>query len=241
MEARRMQAMDSNDEAGGAPAPRRHVFGRRVGRGLGGALGDLLKTGLPGLRVDRFAPAPAPLTGLFGAAVEDVWLEIGFGGGEHLLWQAEHHPRIGIIGCEPFLSGVAKLVRDLGERGLANVRLHDDDARFLMEWLPGASIGKAFVLFPDPWPKKRHRKRRLLGAEVLASLARVIRPGGTLRFATDIADYAEMVLEGMETQTAFAPTPGLLSERPADWPVTRYEQKAIAAGRICSFFAFERR
>lgn len=236
-----MQTMDRNDEAGGESVPRRHVFGRRVGRGLGGALGDLLKTDLPGLRVDRSAPAPAPLTGMFRPSVEDVWLEIGFGGGEHLLWQAEHHAGIGIIGCEPFLSGVAKLVRDVGERGLANVRLHDDDARFLIEWLPDASIGRAFVLFPDPWPKKRHRKRRLLGTEVLAGLARVIRPGGTLRFATDIADYAEMVLEGIAAQTAFAPTPGRLAERPDDWPVTRYEQKAIAAGRHCAFFAFERR
>jgi tRNA (guanine-N7-)-methyltransferase len=236
-----MQTTHSNDEGEDAAVPRRHVFGRRVGRGLTGGLADILKTGLPGLRIDRSAPAPAPLTGLFRAAVEDVWLEIGFGGGEHLLWQAERHPRIGIIGCEPFLSGVAKLVRDVGERGLANVRLHDDDARFLIEWLPDASIGKAFVLFPDPWPKKRHRKRRLLGAEVLASLARVIRPGGTLRFATDIADYAEMVFDGVAAQTAFAPTPERLAERPADWPVTRYEQKAIAAGRICGFFAFERR
>jgi tRNA (guanine-N7-)-methyltransferase len=235
-----MQTRDSENEAGDAPVARRHVFGRRVGRGLGGALGDLLKTDLPGLRIDRSAPPPNPLSALFAVPVEDVWLEIGFGGGEHLLWQAEHHPNIGFIGCEPFLSGVAKLVREIGERGLANIRLHDDDARFLMDWLPAACIGKAFVLFPDPWPKKRHRKRRLLGAEVLASLARVIRPGGTLRFATDIADYAEMVEEGIAAQTAFAGVPGRLSARPADWPQTRYEQKAIAAGRACAFLEFRR-
>jgi tRNA (guanine-N7-)-methyltransferase len=235
-----MQTRDSENEAGDAPVARRHVFGRRVGRGLGGALGDLLKTDLPGLRIDRSAPPPNPLSALFAVPVEDVWLEIGFGGGEHLLWQAEHHPNIGFIGCEPFLSGVAKLVRDIGERGLANIRLHDDDARFLMDWLPAACIGKAFVLFPDPWPKKRHRKRRLLGAEVLTSLARVIRPGGTLRFATDIADYAEMVEEGIAAQTAFAGVPGRLPERPADWPQTRYEQKAIAAGRACAFLEFRR-
>jgi tRNA (guanine-N7-)-methyltransferase len=235
-----MQTRDSENEAGDAPVARRHVFGRRVGRGLGGALGDLLKTDLPGLRIDRSAPPPNPLSALFAVPVEDVWLEIGFGGGEHLLWQAEHHPNIGFIGCEPFLSGVAKLVREIGERGLANIRLHDDDARFLMDWLPAACIGKAFVLFPDPWPKKRHRKRRLLGAEVLASLARVIRPGGTLRFATDIADYAEMVEEGIAAQTAFAGVPGRLLERPADWPQTRYEQKAIAAGRSCGFLEFRR-
>jgi tRNA (guanine-N7-)-methyltransferase len=235
-----MQTRDSENEAGDAPVARRHVFGRRVGRGLGGALGDLLKTDLPGLRIDRSVPSPKPLSALFAVPVEDVWLEIGFGGGEHLLWQAEHHPNIGFIGCEPFLSGVAKLVRDIGERSLANIRLHDDDARFLMDWLPAACIGKAFVLFPDPWPKKRHRKRRLLGAEVLASLARVIRPGGMLRFATDIADYAEMVEEGIAAQTAFAGVPGRLSERPADWPQTRYEQKAIAAGRSCAFLEFRR-
>jgi tRNA (guanine-N7-)-methyltransferase len=235
-----MTLMNGDDEAEAGTVPRRHVFGRRVGRGLTGALGDILKAGLPDLRIDRSAPAPAPLTGLFRAPVDDVWLEIGFGGGEHLLWQAEHHPHVGLIGCEPFLSGVAKLVRDMGERGLGNVRLHDDDARFLIDWLPDASIGRAFVLFPDPWPKKRHRKRRLLGPQVLASLARVIRPGGTLRFATDIADYAEMVEEHIAAQTAFAPAPGRLGERPADWPGTRYEQKAIAAGRASSFFIFRR-
>jgi len=120
------------------------------------------------------------------------------------------------------------------------VRIHDDDARFALEWLPESSIGRVFVLFPDPWPKKRHRKRRLLNPDVLTMLARVMRSGAVLRFATDIQDYAEMVEEHMAARSDFQPRPGLLSERPADWPVTRYEQKAIAAGRSCRLYAFAR-
>jgi tRNA (guanine-N7-)-methyltransferase len=221
-------------------AKRRHFYGRRMGRGMTAFQHGLLDTLLPELTLDLSAPPPRPLTALFGPEIRDVWLEIGFGGGEHLAWQAEHHPDIGFIGCEPFVKGVANLVRSVKQGHLAPLRIHNDDARFALDWLPDASIGRVFVLFPDPWPKKRHRKRRFLQPEVLASLARVLRPGAALRFATDIADYAEMVIENMAAQPAFAARPGLLDGRPADWPQTRYEQKAIAAGRRCQFFIFER-
>jgi tRNA (guanine-N7-)-methyltransferase len=219
---------------------RRLVYGRHVGRGLTAYQEELLKAALPALKLDLSGSAPQPLTRLFGAGSDDVWLEIGFGGGEHLAWQAANHPNVGIIGCEPFVRGVAALVKHLNEDGTGSVRIHDDDARFAMEWLPDASIGRVFVLFPDPWPKKRHRKRRLLNKDVLAELARVMRPGAVLRFATDIADYGDMVLEHMAGLADFEPRPGPLPERPADWPVTRYEQKAVAAGRPCRFFAFAR-
>ena len=173
-----------------------------------------------------------------------MWLEVGFGGGEHLLWQVEHNPGIGIIGCEPFVRGVAGLVKRLSDQGLASaaapLRIHDDDARFALDWLPDTSIGRVFVLFPDPWPKKRHRKRRLLNPEVLGQLARIMSRGSVLRFATDIADYGDMIIEHMTHQSHFAAKPGLLTERPADWPVTRYEQKAIAAGRPRQLYIFER-
>jgi tRNA (guanine-N7-)-methyltransferase len=219
---------------------RRHLHGRRVGRPLKSNQAELLTARLPKLRIDTAHPPPAQSAALFPIPVDDVWLEIGFGAGEHLLWQASVHPEIGFIGCEPFVNGVAKAVRGVDEGDLRNVRLYDDDARHLLDWLPPASIARVFVLFPDPWPKKRHRKRRILTDAGLALLARIMRSGAELRFATDIADYAEMVLEGIGASDAFEAEPGLLPERPADWPLTRYAEKAIAAARACQFFVFRR-
>ncbi len=219
---------------------RRHLHGRRVGRPLKSNQAELLTTRLPALRIDPAQPPLAQSAALFPIPVDDVWLEIGFGAGEHLLWQASEYPAIGFIGCEPFVNGVAKVVRGVDEADLRNVRLYDDDARHLLDWLPPASIARAFVLFPDPWPKKRHRKRRILTGESLARLARIMKSGAELRFATDIADYARMVLEGIGASAEFEAEPGLLPERPADWPLTRYAEKAAAAGRSCQFFAFRR-
>lgn len=229
-------AMTANER----PERRRQIHGRRVGRGLTAELDGLLKDALPRLRVNCDAPPPAPLTALFTGFVNDVWLEIGFGGGEHLTWQATQNPGVGIIGCEPFLTGVAKLLREAHDAGLTNIRLHDDDARQLLAWLPDASIGRAFVLFPDPWPKKRHRKRRFLQGEALDAVSRVLRKGAQLRFATDIADYANMVTQIMAARTDFALSGHFVDERPADWPATRYEGKAICACRARQFFIFER-
>jgi tRNA (guanine-N7-)-methyltransferase len=219
---------------------RRHLHGRRVGRPLKSNQAELVATRLPALRIDPAQSPPAQPAALFPVPVEDVWLEIGFGGGEHLLWQASEHPEIGFIGCEPFVNGVAKVVRGVDEADLRNVRLYDDDARHLLDWLPPASIARAFVLFPDPWPKKRHRKRRILTDEGLARLALVMKSGAELRFATDIADYAEMVMKGIDASAELELEPGLLPERPPDWPVTRYAEKAVAAGRACQFFVFRR-
>ncbi len=235
-----MQDVGAYEDAPARPPVRRQLHGRRVGRALSRATVRLLETRLPELRTDLSAPPPDSLNPLFPLPVDDVWLEVGFGGGEHLLWQARHNPRIGLIGCEPFITGVARVLRAIEEAGLANIRLHDDDARQLIDWLPEASIGRVFVLFPDPWPKKRHHKRRFLHASALDSLARVMKRGAHLRFATDIPSYAEMVVEGMTGRTDFASNPGLLSARPVDWPGTRYEAKAISAGRACQFFVFER-
>lgn len=222
------------------PRRSRQIYGRRVGRALTEDLSRQIAERLPVLRLDLSEPAPPALSALFAAPVDDVWLEVGFGGGEHLLYQAEAHRNTGFIGCEPFLSGVAKLVRGIDEAGLQSVRLYDDDARHVLAWLPEASIGRAFVLFPDPWPKTRHRKRRFLGDEGLGALARVLRPGATLRFATDIADYAAMVTALIDSRADFRASPGLLAERPADWPLTRYAEKAVEAGRECRFFEFTR-
>jgi tRNA (guanine-N7-)-methyltransferase len=172
-----------------------------------------------------------------------VWLEIGFGGGEHLLTQARANPQVGLIGCEPFQDGVIKVLSAIESEGLANIRLVADDARPVLRWLPDANIARAFILFPDPWPKKRHHKRRLIAEPTLGQIARVLRKGAELRLATDVAAYAGVMLLEMQRKGAFrwrAAGPRDWRQRPADWPATRYEAKAQAAGRRCAFLIFER-
>lgn len=180
--------------------------------------------------------------------VGEVWLEVGFGGGEHLAHQAAAHPRVGILGCEPFINGVAKLVAEIAERDLANIRVLADDARFLLERLTPASLSRVFVLYPDPWPKKRHHKRRFINEETLALLASALRPGGVLRFASDIPDYIAWTLAHVSRfNRDNGETFHWTAEKPADWrspyegwPGTRYEAKAIRAGRVPVYLAFER-
>ena len=170
----------------------------------------------------------------------DVWLEIGFGGGEHLLWQAENHSEIGIIGAEPYVSGVAKLLSKLSGRAdpIRNVRLYMEDARDIIEALPSASIGRVFILFPDPWPKTRHHKRRFIQMTMLDELARIMKPGGEIRFATDDTGYLIWALERFIAHPSFtwlARGSADWRTRPADWPETRYEAKAIKAGSSCTY------
>ena len=216
-------------------------FGRRRGRKASPRQATLLATALPRLAIGLQDAPPGQLGDLFGPPVAEVWLEIGFGGGEHLLWQAGHNPGVGLIGCEPFQDGVVKVLSALAEHDIANVRLHADDARPLLRWLPGASIGRAFMLFPDPWPKTRHQKRRLVSQATLAEFARVLVAGGELRVATDIASYARAILLAVRAEGSFAWTaqsPADWRCRPADWPPTRYEEKALREGRRCSYFRF---
>ncbi len=220
-------------------------YGRRRGRPLSARQQALMDGVLPRLALDLSQPPPQPLSGLFGtrAGVIETWLEIGFGGAEHLLWQAERNPQAGIIGCEPFVDGVVKALDGIEARQLGNVRLHADDARAVLAWLPDASIARAFILFPDPWPKARHRKRRLVSSATLAALARVMRPGAELRVGTDIGDYARTILIAFQAELAFrwlAEHPDDWRVRPADWPETRYERKAITAGRRCAYLRFVR-
>jgi tRNA (guanine-N7-)-methyltransferase len=219
---------------------RSQLYGRRIGRAIGTSMAGLLAERFQMYRLDPAQPPPRAATDLFGRPVREVWMEIGFGAGEHLLWHAEANPDIGFIGCEPFLNGVAKALNGIEEAGLTNVRLYDNDARHLLNWLRPAELGRVFILFPDPWPKTRHRKRRFLTDEGLSLIAKAIRPGGQLRFATDIDDYARMVVDGVDRSPDFQFAPGQLPERPADWPITRYAEKAFEAGRECRFFIFER-
>lgn len=219
-------------------------FGRRKGHKLSPRQSRLVRALLPRLQPELSQPPPEPLRKLFAAPVNEVWLEIGFGGGEHLAWQARANPQAGIIGCEPYINGVAKVLAVVADWSLQNIAVHPDDALALLDWLPSGSIQRGFILFPDPWPKRRHRKRRFLRAGNIAALARVMRPGAELRFATDIGDYARTALADFVREGSFAWTarsPADWRERPADWPQTRYEAKAVAAGRRCYYFRFRRR
>jgi tRNA (guanine-N7-)-methyltransferase len=218
-------------------------YGRRKGKRLSPRKERLVAELLHRLRLDLAAPAPKDLSPLFPVPVREVWLEIGFGSGEHLLWQTEHHPDIGFIGCEPFLNGIAALLGGIEDRGSETVRIHDGDARDVLAWLPAGSVSCVFILFPDPWPKKRQAKRRLVGAALVSSLARVLRPGGELRFASDDTDYAAEVLLAVLKNGNFAWQARTADDwrvRPADGPETRYERKALSDGRKPVYLTWQR-
>lgn len=173
----------------------------------------------------------------------ELWLEIGFGGAEHLLWQAEHHPDIHLIGAEPFLNGVAKAVRGAHDSNLENLSLHHGDVRNLLDALPDEALSKIFILFPDPWPKVRHHKRRLLRSKFIAELHRVLKSGGELRFASDIIHYVDWTLSRLKRHGGWDFTHIENSNwrsRGEDWPGTRYEAKAGREGRPCHYFKFTR-
>jgi tRNA (guanine-N7-)-methyltransferase len=164
-------------------------------------------------------------------------MEIGFGAGEHLAAQAEQYRGIGFIGCEVFENGVARLVGEIARRALGNIRIFADDARLLLDCLQPGSIGRVFILFPDPWPKQRHHKRRLVAPATLDRLGGIMRPGAELRLATDDPGYLAWMLEHVTGHR----TPADWRERTPDWPATRYEEKARAAGRMPAFLRFIRR
>ena len=213
-------------------------FGRRKGKRLRATHGDLVGTLLPRLRIDPDGIGP-----LRTQFPRDLWLEIGFGGGEHLAAQALANPDIAFVGCEPFLNGVAKLLAVIDRDGLSNIRIWDDDVTKLLPRLPEAALGRVSILYPDPWPKRRHRKRRIVSDETVATLARLMRPGAELRFATDIDDYAGWTLARILRSTEFRWTAERAEDwrRPwADWPGTRYEAKALREGRAPSYLTFVR-
>ncbi|HML30867.1 MAG TPA: tRNA (guanosine(46)-N7)-methyltransferase TrmB [Hyphomicrobium sp.] len=209
-------------------------YGRRRGRKPSARQSALLRDDLPRLTFDPSAPPEG---------FAQTWLEIGFGGGEHLLWQARHNPTVALIGCEPFEDGVIKVLTSVIEEDLKNVRLHMGDVREILRSVRPNSIDRAFILFPDPWPKRKHRKRRLVNTSLLALLATAMRPGAELRIGTDIGDYARTMLEAFAREPRFvwqAKSPDDWRIRPADWPETRYEAKAVREGRKRYYFRFLR-
>jgi tRNA (guanine-N7-)-methyltransferase len=227
-----------------APGQRRLLYGRRRGRKLRPGQRALTDGLLPHLAFGlppsgAFDPATA-----FADPTRPIWLEVGFGAGEHLAALAERHPDTGFIGCEVFENGIAKLLGEVERRGLSNLRLFIDDARLLIAALPEAAVERVFILFPDPWPKQRHHKRRIVSRETLNGLARIMRDGAELRLATDDPDYLSWMLERVTGHPAFewlARRPVDWRERPPDWPPTRYEEKARAAGRAPAFLRVRRR
>lgn len=220
---------------------RNRTYGRRKGHKLSARRQNLVDELLPRLRPDTAQPFNTEQ--LFGGQVSDLWLEIGFGAGEHLLWQAAENPDVGFIGCEPFINGVANLLAGIDEQGLENVRVHDGDAREILPWIASGSIGRIFLLYPDPWPKARHAKRRFINAATLEELSRIMRPGAELRIASDIGDYLRTALETLMPSPDFewlAERPSDWRNRPEDWPRTRYEEKALREGRKGHYLRFMR-
>jgi tRNA (guanine-N7-)-methyltransferase len=210
-----------------------------MGRPLSAHQALLLDTLLPRVAVPE---GPLDPRALFPQAREFAF-EVGFGGGEHVAAQARVHPDWGFIACEPFVNGVGKLLAEIEASDLSNIRVHMGDARDVLARLPQGILTRVFVLFPDPWPKMRHHKRRFVQRETLDQLARVLKAGGEFRLATDHADYAVWALQHLMAERRFRWTAERSSDwraRTADWPATRYEQKALKAGRACTYLRFLR-
>ncbi|WP_375279881.1 tRNA (guanine(46)-N(7))-methyltransferase TrmB [Pseudooctadecabacter sp.] len=226
--------------------PHRNFYGRLKGKHLKKSQEGYLAEDLDALSPgpvswdDNPDRTPLNLGALFGG--KDVWLEVGFGGGEHVIHQAASNPDVGIIGCEPYINGVAMLLGKVRRANVDNLRIHPDDVRDMFDVLPEVSISKAFLLYPDPWPKARHHRRRFVTPEHLEPLARVLKPGSEFRVATDIPDYVRQTLEEV-------PRHGFewLAEGPEDWRrpwgdwlSTRYEQKALREGRTPHYLTFRK-
>lgn len=221
----------------------RTFFGRRKGHKLRKRQAELFDTLLPRLAVDLSRSAPADLGTLFAAPVTDIQLEIGFGGGESMIAQAMARPHTGFIGIEPFANGMAKALAAIERQSLANVRLHFEEAASLIAWLPDASVGRVDLIHPDPWPKRRHWKRRFVQDPTVAQLARILRAGGELRFATDVGDYAAWTLQRLLRSPAFDWTAQSADDWREPWPgfvPTRYHAKATREQRRSCFLIFQR-
>ncbi|ESW59726.1 MAG: tRNA (guanine-N(7)-)-methyltransferase [Rhodobacter sp. CACIA14H1] len=228
-----------------AAAGRRNFYGRVHGKTLRASqkqylAEDLGRVRLCGVTVeDNPSRATLDVAGLFGG--RPLWLEVGFGGGEHLVHMAARYPEVGIIGCEPFVNGVAMLLGKIRSAGVDNLRIHPGDVRDLFDVLPDGSVAKCFLNYPDPWPKARHHRRRFVTQGYLGALARVMAPGAEFRVATDIPDYVRQTLEEV-------PVAGFDLVRQAgeggaweDWLSTRYEQKALREGRAPHYLTFRRK
>jgi tRNA (guanine-N7-)-methyltransferase len=236
-----MSDSDSHSPAQGA------FFGRRKGHRLRAGQASLIETLLPRLSLDISAAAPsslASLASLFDPPVKEVKLEIGFGGGEHLVAEAAQNPDTGFIGCEPYVNGMAKILAQIDARQLSNIRLFAGDAAELLAWAPPASLARIDLIHPDPWPKRRHWKRRFVQDATIRAMARVLTSGGLFRFVSDIDDYSAWTLAHFQRADDFVWTAERAGDWNAPWPgftKTRYGAKAEREGRRATYLAFRRR
>jgi len=236
MASREAEIRQARRRAGG-------FYGRRKGKTLRPAQQARLERLLPGLLLDLGKPCPQNLGELFPVAVSEFRLEIGCGGGEHLVAEALANPATGFIGVEPFINGLAHLLALVEEHALANLRLFDEDAALLLDWLTPSSLSRVDLLYPDPWPKRRHWKRRFINPANLDRIARALKPGGEFRFASDIDTYVNWTLRHANANRALA----WMAERARDWHepwpgwrATRYEAKAVRESRRPAYLRFRR-
>jgi tRNA (guanine-N7-)-methyltransferase len=226
------------------PADPNRLYGRRKGRPLRMRKSGLMQTLLPHLQITLPAAGMVDPATWFAAVPQALWLEIGFGGGEHLAAQAARNPHIGMVGCEPFANGVASLLDHIDRDALGNIRIYQDNARRLLTQLPPASVARIYLLFADPWPKKRHADRRFIQPDSLQAMARVLQPGGWLTLATDDPTLQAWTTEHMLATPDFSPRQahghGISPLRPEGWLPTRYEAKALQAGRTPLYYEFRR-
>lgn len=226
---------------GDALPQQRYLWGRQQSRPLKNNQKQALKDLWPTISLELQPHALVDVNELFASSFKDLWLEIGFGGGEHLAAQAALHSDVGFLGCEPFINGVVSLLTQIQDQSLNNVRIVKDDARLLLARLPDHCVGSIFVLFPDPWPKQRHHKRRIIQEKTLEEFERILKPGGRLVMATDDAPYAQWMQEIMANHPKFElilENRTTLYERPQGWPITRYEQKAMTQGRAPVYLTY---
>ena len=220
--------------------PWRTLYGRSRGKALRPGQERLLAEALPRIEL---APDDLARPALFASEPRELWLEIGFGSGEHLIERAKASPDVGFIGCEPFLNGVVAALSGIEREGLANVRLRRGDAQALVEAAPDALFSRVFILYPDPWPKRRHNKQRVVSEAMVEALARIVKRGGELRFATDVDDYSGWTLRRFVASPHFRWTAARAADWRAPWPEwrpTRYEAKARRAGRRSVYLTFVR-
>lgn len=218
-------------------------FGRRKGHKLRIHQADLIDNLLPHLALDIGTSAPDELTELFESKPDAVRLEIGFGGGEHLIAEAQAFPNVGFIGCEPYVNGMAKILTQIETHNIGNIRLYAGDAAELLAWAPPQSMARIDLIHPDPWPKRRHWKRRFVQDATVAAMARIIKPDGEFRFVSDIDDYCAWTLAHLLRSPDFS----WMAERAADWrepwagyTMTRYGRKAEREGRVAAYLRFRR-
>jgi tRNA (guanine-N7-)-methyltransferase len=234
-----MNRPNGDDDA--SAQAQRAFFGRRKGHKLRAHQADLMAELLPKLSLD--IAQPAALTGLFGTTVDTVRLEIGFGGGEHLIAEAQAFPNIGFIGCEPYVNGMAKILSLIEANDVRNIRLFAGDAAELLAWLPANSLARIDLIHPDPWPKRRHWKRRFVQDSMISAMARALKSDGEFRFVSDIADYCAWTLWHFARASGFAWTAERASDWREPWPdytMTRYGRKAEREGRVAAYLIFRK-